>query len=107
MSKVASEERVNGSSWKVELREGEVVQVGVHLVGWPEEIHQIEQSIQSNDQVPHVALRKHLNNSGEEIIETPSTSSWAEVSFREIVKELTSFWTSSVDGLREQLCLMQ
>ena len=57
MSEVACKECVKSSALKIELRECEVIHVGVHLVAWPCQIQEVEEGVKGYDKECNVSIR--------------------------------------------------
>lgn len=82
MREVAGEERVEAAVHEVEFAEGKVVEVGVHLVARPRQVHKVEQRVQEHYQVPDVTLRQPTDQQLHQSIEAapPGPATRAEVS---------------------------
>jgi hypothetical protein len=68
MREVASQERVDATLHQVELGEREIVQVGVHLVARPCQVHEVEQRVESYDQECNVSIWKSADQHIQETI---------------------------------------
>ncbi len=88
MSEVTRHKGVQSAIHQVELREGEVVQIRVHLVTRPCQIQEVEQCVQPYDQIRNVSFWKsvnqHIDNPIEEVVR--AASSTAVASLREPVE---------------------
>ena len=76
----------------VELREGEVVQVGVHLLPWPGQIQEVEQRVQENDQKGNISIGQSAYQQVYKSVKAVSPT--AVISTTEIPSELFEDGTS-------------
>ena len=69
---------MESSIGEVELRESEIIEVWVHLVSWPDHVHEVANGIQSDEENPNISTWQSVNDGLKKSVEaTASTTSSA------------------------------